>query len=117
MAQIAAGKFRPLPVTAPQRGAERADLPNVPTLAEAGVRGAEAELWLGFFGPAGLPQAVRDTLNQELNRYLALPETRQRLAATAYAPAGGTPQALTDLIAGETARWAEVVRFANLQQG
>jgi tripartite-type tricarboxylate transporter receptor subunit TctC len=63
-----------------------------------------------------MPAVVRDTLNAELNRYLALPETRQRLAASAFAPAGGPPQSVTDLIAGDTARWAEVVRFANIEQ-
>ncbi len=110
---VADGRLRGLAVTSAQRTAA---LPDMPTLAEAGVQGAEAELWLGFFGPAGMPAAVRDTLNEELGRYLAQPETRQRLAASAFAPAGGPPRVLTELIAGETARWAEVVRFANLEQ-
>ncbi len=112
-AMVADGRLRGLAVTSRQR---MPAVPDVPTLSEGGVQGAEADLWLGFFGPAGLPPEVHETLNVELNRYLALPETRQRLAATAFVPAGGPPQILTEVIAGETARWAEVVRFANLEQ-
>jgi tripartite-type tricarboxylate transporter receptor subunit TctC len=109
---VADGRLRGLAVTSRQRVPA---VPDVPTLAEAGIPGAEAELWLGLFGPPRMPTAVQEALNAELNRYLALPETRERLASSAYEPAGGPPQTLTALIAGETERWAEVVRFANLE--
>jgi tripartite-type tricarboxylate transporter receptor subunit TctC len=110
---VAEGHLRGLAVTGARRVAA---VPEVPTLTEAGISGAEAELWLGLFGPARLPRPVQEALNAELGRYLAPPETRARLAAGAYEPAGGSPEALTARIAGETERWAEVVRFANLQQ-
>lgn len=110
---VADGRLRGLAVTSRQRVSA---VPDVPTLAEAGTPDTEAEFWLGLFGLPRMPAPVQEALNAELNRYVALPETRERLASSAYQPAGGQPQALTALIAGETERWAEVVRFANLEQ-
>ena len=76
--QIQAGKVKPLAVTSATRNAS---LPNVPTLAEAGVKGVEMGAWYGIYMPASTPRAVQEKVHDEVNKALALPETRKRLEA------------------------------------
>jgi len=104
--QVKAGKLRALAVTMPRRlGA----LPDVPTIAESGYPGYDVTLWYGLIGPKGLPPAIVQRINTEVNKVLALPATPEKFQADGAEPAGGTPQAFHDLIARETAHWREVV--------
>jgi tripartite-type tricarboxylate transporter receptor subunit TctC len=76
--QIQAGKVKALAVTSARRTPR---LPNVPTLAEAGVKGVEMGAWYGIYMPATTPKAVQDRVHDEVNKLLALPETRSRIEA------------------------------------
>jgi len=87
MPQIKAGKFRPLAVTSPARSPE---LPNVPTIAEAGYPSAEMTTWYGLFVTGGTPKPIVEQLHAELQRALALPDVQARLKGF-----GGEPGALT----------------------
>ncbi|MDQ0069813.1 tripartite-type tricarboxylate transporter receptor subunit TctC [Variovorax boronicumulans] len=87
MGQIKAGKFRALAVSAPQRSPE---LPDVPTLAEQGIKGADVSTWYGLYVTAGTPRPAVDRLNAELVRTLKLADVQARIKAL-----GGEPGALT----------------------
>jgi tripartite-type tricarboxylate transporter receptor subunit TctC len=76
MPQIKAGKLKPLAVMSRKRSAE---LPDVPTLAEAGIAGVEMSTWYGLFVTGGTPQPIVERLHAELNRALAMPEVRGKL--------------------------------------
>ena len=105
--QIQAGKVKPLAVTSAKRSPS---LPNVPTLEEAGVKGVEMGAWYGIYMPASTPRAVQDRVHDEVNKLLALPETRKRLEAI-----GGesTPMTQAQFIAFHN---AENKRYADLIQ-
>ena len=105
--QIQAGKVKALAVTSAKRSPS---LPNIPTLAEAGVKGVEMGAWYGVYMPASTPKAVQDKVHDEVNKVLALPETRKRLDAV-----GGeiTPMTQAQFVAfhnAENKRYAELIR-------
>lgn len=102
-----AGRVRALGVSGSKRVAV---LPEVPTIAEAGVPGYEAITWNGIVAPAGMPRAMVNRLNGELNRALAEPGLQQKLAAIGAEPAGGTPEEFARFIRSEYAKWGDVVR-------
>lgn len=84
-------------------------LPNVPTLAEAGVSNIDFTEWYGVVVPAGTPDKIVTKLNGEIVKILKMPEVRQRLASRGFDPAGGTPQEFADLIQEEQKKWASTV--------
>jgi tripartite-type tricarboxylate transporter receptor subunit TctC len=109
---VRSGRLRALAVSSPQR---LAALPNVPTVAESGYPGFEADQWYGIVAPAGTPATVVTRLNAEINKALALPDVAQQLAGEGATPVPGTPQTFGDLIKRETPRWAEVVKAGNVK--
>ena len=109
---VKGGKIRALAVTSLRR---LPLLPEVPTMAEAGLPGFESSNWQGVVVPANTPRAIVDRLNKEFNAILALPEQRESILATASEVAGGTPEQFRELIASETLKWGEVVRAAKIQ--
>jgi tripartite-type tricarboxylate transporter receptor subunit TctC len=109
---VKSGRLRALAVSSPQRVAA---LPDVPTVAESGYPGFEADQWYGIVAPAGTPAAVVTRLNAEINKALALPDVAQQLAAEGATPVPTTPQAFGDLIKREIPRWAEVVKAGNVK--
>jgi len=106
MGQISARAVRALAVMGARRSAS---LPDVPTVAEAGVRGFNVASWNALAAPARTPPAVIATLNAAVNKVLAQPELRKQLADINVAPAGGTPEQLRELLGSEIKRWAEVI--------
>ncbi len=108
---IQAGKLRALAVAGPQRSPA---LPQVPTLAEAGLAGYALEPWFGVYGPAGMPAATVQALNRAINDALALPEVRDKLLQAGFTPRGSTPQALDALTRTEYQRLGEVARRAGM---
>ena len=108
---IKAGKLRPLGVTSKERSPT---LPDVPTIAEAGVPGYEALSWFGVLVPAGTPDAVVTRLQQEIAKILADPAMRERFAELGAVPAGDTPAEFAAFIGSETAKWADVVQKAGI---
>ena len=109
---LQAKRLRPLAVTTPQRA--RA-FPELPTVAEAGVRGFEATTWHGVLVPAGTPAAIVSKLNAEINRLLQLPDVRERLGALGGEIVGGTPREFAEHIQREIPRWAKVIKAAGIQ--
>jgi tripartite-type tricarboxylate transporter receptor subunit TctC len=102
-----AGRVRSLAVS----GARRSDaLPDVPTIAEAGVPGYEASTWNGIVGPVGIPPAIVARLNAEINKAIVSPAVRERFAAVGAEPAPGTPEQFANLIRKEHAKWSDVVK-------
>jgi tripartite-type tricarboxylate transporter receptor subunit TctC len=106
------GRLRALAVSSPQR---LAALPDVPTVAESGYPGFEADQWYGLVAPAGTPVPLVARLNAEISKALALPDVAQQLAVEGALPMAGTPAAFAALIAREIPRWAEVVRAGNVK--
>ena len=105
--QIKAGKLRALAVTSAARAPA---LPDVPTVAEAGLPGFEASSWFGLLAPAGTPPTIVARLNAEVAKWLATPEAKDKLSKQGANAAGGTPEDFVKHIATETAKWAKVVK-------
>ena len=112
MPHAASGRLRALAVAADQR---LPSAPDVPTAAEVGDPGLQISSWNAFFVPAGTPPAVLETLNAALQKTLASPELRQRLAAQGTQLYTGTPDEYRRFIAGEKAKWAEIVKRADIR--
>ena len=110
-AQIRAGKLRALGVTTSRRSAA---LPDVPTIAEAGVPGYEVDGWYGLLAPKGTPAAVIRRFNAELAAVTSLAETRERLLAAGVDARASSPAEFHDRIALDITRWAEVVKKARI---
>ncbi len=84
-------------------------LPDVPTIAESGIKDFEVVNWFGIVGPANMPRPVVDRLNQAINRVVQAPETKERFSNLGFEPRGGTPEDLDRHIKAEIARWASVI--------
>jgi tripartite-type tricarboxylate transporter receptor subunit TctC len=110
--QIRAGRLKALGVASLARSPV---LPELPTIAEQGLAGFEAVSWYGLMAPAGTPRDVIAKLNAEVNRILQLPDVRERLVALGATPAGGSPEALAQMIRAESARLAPIIRAANIK--
>jgi tripartite-type tricarboxylate transporter receptor subunit TctC len=108
---VRSARVRALGVAAPQR---LAILPNVPTIAEAGVPGYDVTQWYGLMAPANTPSEIVRKLNAEVRRYLQLPDAAARMAGEGAIPAGNTPEQFHDLIKSESARWATVLKKAGI---
>jgi tripartite-type tricarboxylate transporter receptor subunit TctC len=109
---IKAGKLRALALVAPQRSAA---LPDIPTVAEAGLRDFEVTTWYGILAPAGTPRPIVARLNAEIVRVMHAPEVKERLASMATDPVTSTPEEFADYIKKEIAKWGDVVRKAGLK--
>ena len=101
------GKLKPIAVAATKRLPQ---IPNVPTMAEAGMPDFEVSSWNGLAAPAKTPADIVAKLYKETTRILALPELRERFAAQAAEPVGNTPDEFRAYIAAEIERWGKVVR-------
>lgn len=104
---IRSGRLRPLAVTGKRRSPE---LPEVPTVDEAGVAGYEMTPWYGLLAPAGTPRDIVARLGSETAKVLHDPEMKEKLSAQGAEPAGGTPEEFAAVLRTETARWTPVVR-------
>jgi tripartite-type tricarboxylate transporter receptor subunit TctC len=109
---VEGGKLRSLAVTSAQRSTFA---PNVPTVAEAGVPGAQIEYRWGLMGPAHMSPAVVRRLNDELNSILAQADMREILAHQAATPKPGTPEDFGRLMTFEVARWTKLINAANIR--
>jgi tripartite-type tricarboxylate transporter receptor subunit TctC len=105
------GKLRAIAVTSSKR---LPNLPDVPTIDEAGVKGYESLSWSGIVAPAGTPRRVIDRLNAAIDRILREPDVKQRFAALGVEAVGGPPEAFTRQIRAESEKWGKVVRTANI---
>ncbi|MCT9074098.1 tripartite tricarboxylate transporter substrate binding protein [Cupriavidus gilardii] len=109
---IDAGKLTAIAVTTSKRSAA---LPNVPTVAEAGLPGYELSPWFAAFVPAGTPPAVVETLNRAMVEALRKPAVQKRLAAIGAEPIGSTPAELKQHLAKETDKWGKLIRTRGIR--
>ena len=109
---VRAGQLRAVGVTSAKRAPA---LPDVPTLAESGLPGFEAATWFALVAPTGTPQAVRERLNAEVKRALALPDVRQRYADLGMTAEDSTPASVDAYIKSEIAKWTKVITDADIK--
>ena len=109
---VRAGRLRALATTGTQRSPA---LPDLPTVAEAGVPGYEASLWYGFAGPARLPPEILNRLHSAIVAVLRLPDVRERLASQGVDPQHNAPEEFAKLLVADVERWAKVVQRAGVQ--
>lgn len=112
MPRVKSGEFKAIAVTTAHRMAE---LPNVPTVAEQGLKGYDTFEWYGLFAPAATPQPVIDKLNQEINRIIELPEVRQKIIAQGAEPQNMTPEQFNSFFRNEMKKWESLVSESNLK--
>ena len=106
---IRAGRLRLLAVSSAKRSPQ---LPDVPTVSEAGVPGYEFTTWFGLLAPARTPPAILARLNAELVKVVHAPEMKAQLEIQGYDPVGGTPQEFSAFIRAENAKYAKLVRLS-----
>ncbi len=111
MPHVRSGKMRALAVTGLQRSPL---MPELPTMAEAGVPGYNLEAWWGLFAPPGLPAPMLKRLSDELNSILVLPETAELLARDGAVPRPGSPDDFSKAISAEVGRWRKVIQDAHI---
>jgi len=109
---IKSGRVKVLAVSTARR---TANLPDVPTLAEAGVKGYEATLWTGILAPTGTPAPIIDRLNGEIAKVLALKDVQEALARQGAEAQSGTPAQFSAFIKSDYAKWARVVKESGIR--
>ncbi|MDX3906655.1 MAG: tripartite tricarboxylate transporter substrate binding protein [Pigmentiphaga sp.] len=109
--QIKAGKLKAIATGSAKRLPQ---LPDVPTLEEAGIKGGNVDMWYGVFAPKGTPPDIVARMNQEISRILQAPATAAAFEAQGMVPATATPAEFGKLVAKDAQRWADVVRAANI---
>jgi tripartite-type tricarboxylate transporter receptor subunit TctC len=110
--QIQSGKLRALGVASPRRATL---LPDVPTVAESGLPGFEAVSWYALLAPAGTPKEIVTKVQADFARVLQMPDIREKLVAQGGDPVGNTPEQLAAQLKSESARYADVVKRANIR--
>lgn len=112
IAQIKSGQLRALAVTSLQRNR---DLPDVPTMVEAGYRDFEAVTWFGVAGPAAMPKDAIAKLNAAFNKALATPDVQKKLAAQGAEVLSGPPEKFASLIRTDGVRWGAIVKASGVR--
>jgi len=111
MPMIQAGKFRALATTGAKRSSE---LPDVPTMAESGLSGYEIVSWQAIFAPAGTPMPIVNKLSTEIGKIIRQPDVRGKLASMGIEPSGAGPTELGNFQKSEVAKWANLIKVANI---
>ena len=109
---IKSGKLKPIAVSGESR---HPALPQVPTFTEAGLPGYSIGYWIGVLAPAGTPKAVVDKLSSAIGKILAVPDTREKIAAQGMAPFITNPEQFTALLKADTSKWGKVIKEANIK--
>ncbi len=110
--QLKAGRLRGIAITSARRSA---NAPELPTIAESGVRGFESGTWYAMLAPAGTPRDIVTRLNREVTRIVQLADIRDKLAAQGAEPLTGTPEQTGEFVRSEIARWGKVVKAAGIR--
>ena len=107
MPHVKAGKLRPLAVTTAKRSAA---VPDLPTVAEAGVPGYDISTWYGLWAPKGTSREITERIASETAKILKVPDVRERYAALGAEPVGSTPDEFAAYCRSELSKWAKIVR-------
>ncbi|MES2536312.1 MAG: tripartite tricarboxylate transporter substrate binding protein [Pseudomonadota bacterium] len=107
MTHVKSGKLKALAVGSPKRNAKA---PDVPTLQESGIRGAEADMWYAVMAPKGTPAPIVTMLNTEVRGILQMADVKGTLDAQGLDPASDTPEELMSLMRRDSTRWADIIR-------
>ena len=105
--QIAGGRVKPLAVASNRR---LTALPDVPTAAEAGIKGYESAAWFALIVPRGTPKAIIDKLNKDVNQALGDPTVRAKFAELGADPISGPPEEVTQLMASDIKKWTAIIK-------
>lgn len=108
---IRAGKLKGIAITSAKRSPL---MPDVPTIAEAGVPGYDTGGWYGVVGPAGMPKEIAQTLSNELSRIMRLPDVKERFIAEGAEPVGSNGSEMGAFLGRDTDRWSSVVKAAHI---
>lgn len=111
-AMIESGALRPLAQTPLQRSSA---LPDLPTLAEAGVPGFEMSTWQALFAPTKTPRYIIEKINADVRKIVAMPQTVEKLRELGVEPQSSSPNQLSELIAASTSKWAALVKKRNIK--
>jgi tripartite-type tricarboxylate transporter receptor subunit TctC len=106
------GRLRAIAVTGEKRSPA---MPQVPTFAESGMKAVDASSYWGALAPARTPQDIVDKLSATMTQVLRMPDVRQKLVDLGFDPIGGGPSEYAALIARETAKWAKVIKAADVK--
>ncbi|MEK6594816.1 MAG: tripartite tricarboxylate transporter substrate binding protein [Pseudomonadota bacterium] len=106
---VKSGRLRPIANLGPKRSDQ---LPNVPTMKEAGVNGVEVVVWYGVLAPAKTPRDIINTLSGAIVKATRAPDVKQRLLDQGAEPVGNTPEEFSKLLREEVEKWAEVVKVS-----
>lgn len=112
LAQVPSGRLKALAVTGARRVAQ---LPDVPTMQEAGVAGYDASVWLGLLAPAGTPREIINRLNSEIAQIMATPESKKAMFDAGVEVSLSTPEAMTQLMIQELDKWGKVVKETGIK--
>jgi tripartite-type tricarboxylate transporter receptor subunit TctC len=109
---VQAGRLRPLAFTGAKRSAQ---LPDVPTVEELGVKGYVASGWYGLYGPRGLPRPIVERLSAEVRRIVNMPDIRERFAGLNLEPVGSTPEEFAQFLREDLKKYAEIAKRAGIE--
>jgi tripartite-type tricarboxylate transporter receptor subunit TctC len=112
MPMVQAGRLRPLAFTGVKRSAQ---LPDLPTVDEAGIKGYVASGWYGIYGPRGMPKPIVERLSAAVRRVVEMPDTRERFAALNLDPIGSSPAAFGKFLKEDLEKYARIARAANIE--
>lgn len=112
LSQVPQGRLRALAVTTAKRIPQ---LPDVPTMQEAGVPGYEASVWLALLAPAGTPRDIVLRLNSEIAKVMSAPDTQKALYDAGVEPTPSTPEAMADHMVKDMDRWAKVIKDTGIK--
>ena len=109
---VRAGTLRPLAVTTKERSAL---LPDLPSLAEAGIQGYDVTSYAALFAPAGTPKEIVDKLNAAIQTIIADPEAKKRIAVTGFDAFSGPPESLASFVQSELVNWGKLIKDAGIE--
>jgi tripartite-type tricarboxylate transporter receptor subunit TctC len=112
LAQVPTGRLKALAVTSATRAPQ---LPDVPTMQEAGVAGYDASIWLALLAPPGTPKTIVNRLNSEIAKIMATPETKKAMFDAGVEVSLSTPEALAQLMVSEMEKWGKVVKESGIK--
>jgi tripartite-type tricarboxylate transporter receptor subunit TctC len=112
LSQVPQGRLKAFAVTTAKRIPQ---LPDVPTMQEAGVPGYEASVWLALLAPAGTPKDIVNKLNAEIGKLMAAPDTKKALFDAGVEPTPSTPEEMAEYLQQELTRWGKVVKEADIR--